>query len=341
MCCVPCGAGKPNYGGIRMQFLLALLLVWPLALAAADWTTRPLHEVAVFAEFRAPAAVVAAEEARLAAELGARIVAMPVRAGEAVARGTELVRLDDASYRLELQRAQAQLRLVDRRIALARAQLDQSRALAQRGFISADGLRIRETELHLFVAERDATQAALAAAELALARCVIRAPYAGVVRARHAAVGDLAMPGTVLLGFAATDNAEVRAQVPAVQIANLQAAAGLTLQAGGASYALRLRRVSPLLDAAGQAREVVLDPVTPLPPGLGGELHWRSVTPQLPPAFVQQRDGVLGAWIEREGTPVFVVLPQAQAGRPVAVDWPPATRVIDEGRFTLSPQAAR
>lgn len=141
-----------------MQLLLALILIWPLALQAAEWTSRPLQELAVFAEFRAPAAVVAADEARLAAEVGARILAMPVRAGEAVAHGAELVRLDDASYRLELQRTQAQLRLIEGRIALARAQLEQSRALAQRGFISADGLRIRETELEVSIAERDAAQ---------------------------------------------------------------------------------------------------------------------------------------------------------------------------------------
>lgn len=338
-CARPRVQTKPRWS--PMQTLLALILIWPLALQAADWTSRPLHEVAVFAEFRAPAAVVAADEAQLAAEVGARIVAMPVRAGEAAARGAELVRLDDASYRLERQRTQAQLRLVERRIALARAQLEQSRALSQRGFISADGLRIRETELEVLIAERDAAQAAHAAAELALARCVIRAPYAGVVRERHAAVGELATPGTALLSFAASADVEVRAQVPAAQIASLQAAAELVLQAGGGAHVLRLRRVSPLLDAAGQVREVVLDPLSPLPPGLGGELRWRSVTPQLPPAFVQQRDGVLGAWVEREGAPVFVVLPQAQAGRAVTVDWSPATRVIDEGRFTLSPQAAR
>ena len=45
--------------------------------------------------------------------------------------------------------------------------------------------------------------------------------------------------------------------------------------------------------------------------------------------------------MERDGVPVFVVLPQAQAGRPVTVDWPLTTRLIDEGRFTLPQQATR
>lgn len=115
-----------------MRTLTLLLLLWPLASAAAQWTTRPLSEVAVYPEFRALATVVARDEARLAAEVGARIVAMPVREGERVRRGEELVRLDDASYRLEVQRARAQLSLVDNRIRLARAQLDQARSLSGR-----------------------------------------------------------------------------------------------------------------------------------------------------------------------------------------------------------------
>lgn len=317
-----------------MKVLTALLALWPLLVSAQDWNSRPLSTIALHPEFRAPAAVHPREEASLAAEVAARVVALPVREGEAAVRGAELARLDDAAYRIERERSRAQLVLVERRIGLARAQLEQARALAARGFISADGLRIRETELGVLQSERAAAAAALAGAELALARCVIRAPFDGVVRARLAAVGDLAAPGTPLLRFTASADAEVRAQVPAAGIDSLLAAGGWTFEAGGGSHALRLLRVSPLLEAAGQVREAVFAAAA-LPPGLAGELRWRSARPHLPPAYVQQRDGVLGAWVERDGRPLFVALPEAQAGRPVAVDWPPATALIDEGRFAL------
>src|SRR5690606_8869591 len=130
---------------LALILLPLLLLPWPLR--AAEWSPRPLAQIAVYPEFRAPATVVAQEEARIAAELSARIVAMPARVGASIRRGTELVRLDDASFRIELERVRAQIALIDSRIRLARAQLAQSRALAARGFISADGLRIRETEV--------------------------------------------------------------------------------------------------------------------------------------------------------------------------------------------------
>ena len=130
-----------------MRVLAVVLLLLPTLSLATEWSAKPLSEIALYPEFRIPAAVHARDEAGIAAELSARILAMPVREGEAVARGAVLVRLDDAAYRIELERARAQRALVDSRIELARAQLAQARALAARGFISADGLRIRETEV--------------------------------------------------------------------------------------------------------------------------------------------------------------------------------------------------
>ena len=321
-----------------MLVLIALLL--PLTLRAAEWSPRPLAAIAIYPEFRAPATVVAQEEARIAAELSARVVAMPARVGAFVARDAELVRLDDASFRIEFERVRAQIALIDSRVRLARAQLEQSRALAARGFISADGLRIRETEVGVLQSERDAARAAQAAAELALARTVIRAPFDGVVRERLAAVGDLAAPGTPLLVLAASADAEVHARVPEGQIDALQAAGAWTLAVGDAEHPVHIRRISQVVDAAGQARDVVLAGDGELTPGLAGELRWRSTVPHLPPAYLQQRDGRLGVWVVREGEAVFVPLPKAQAGRPVAVDWPPQTAVVDEGRFALGLRAA-
>lgn len=316
--------------------LLPFLFLALASLAhAAEWTSRPLAELATYPEFRAPAQVVAREEARIAAEVSARVLEMPARVVERVQRGGLLVALDAAAYRIELDRVRAQLGLIESRIRLARAQLAQARALAQRDFISADGLRIRETEAGVLERERDAALAARAGAELALARTRIVAPYDGVVRERLVAVGELAGAGTPLVVFAAIDDVEVHAQVPAAQIESLKAATRWMLVAGGLEYELRLERVSPLLDAAGQARAVILRASVELPPGLGGELRWRSTRPYLPASHVQTRAGELGAWVLRDARPVFEPLPQAQAGRAVAVDWPADTQVVDEGRFAL------
>jgi RND family efflux transporter MFP subunit len=274
-------------------------------------------------------------EARIMAEVSGRIDAMPRRIGQAVAKGAELVRIDDAAYRIEVDRAAAQVDLVSNRIRLAEAQLAQSRQLAERRFVSADALRIKETELAVLKSELAAARQNLAAARLPLARTVIRAPFAGIVHERPASVGDLAAPGTPLLVLSATADTELRARVPASQIEALRAASAWSLVAGGATHRVRLLRVSPVVEAAGQAQDAVFKAGVALPPGLAGELRWQGPVAHLPASYLQQRDGVHGAYVDRDGAAVFVPLPAAQPGRPVAVSWPPDTRVIDEGRFTI------
>jgi RND family efflux transporter MFP subunit len=318
-----------------MKRLLALLCLLPAALSAADWTARPFAEIAVHPEFRAPAEVVAVNEANIAAELSGRIDYLPARVGERVAKGGELARIDPASYQVELERARAQVELLENRVKLAEAQLAQTEALAARGFISGDGLRIKRTELAVLRSELAATRQGLEAARLQLSRTVIRAPYDGVVRERLASVGDLAVPGTPLLVFAADDGVEVRARVPAAQIDALRAARDWRLAAGTREVPLVLLRVSPLVSAAGQAQVVVFAAREAVPPGLAGELRWASPQPHLPAAWVQQRNSGLGVWLVRGGRPVFEPLPQAEAARPVPVDLPPDALLVDEGRHSL------
>lgn len=313
-----------------------LLLPWAIA-HAADWRSRPLSEIAIHPEERVPATVDAADEARLASEVAGRIVRLPVRVGEPVAPGSELVRLDDRQYRVEVERSAAQLAVLERRLELAAAQLAQAESLAARQFLSPEALRIRQTEAAVLAAERDAARAGLAQARLALERTVLRAPFAGVVRERAASVGDLAAPGTPLLTLAALGPVELRARVPADRVDSLRAAGAWTLVAGARTVPLELRRVSPLVERAGQTREAVFVARggAALSPGLAGEVRWKSARPHLPPAYVQTRDGVNGAYVAEGGRAVFRPLPHAEAGRPAPVDWPLTTPVVDEGRFAL------
>ncbi|MFN3986626.1 MAG: efflux RND transporter periplasmic adaptor subunit [Rhodocyclaceae bacterium] len=312
--------------------MLALLPYWA---TASEWTSRPLAEVAIYPEFRASARVEPLNEARVAAEVGGRIEAIPPRMGERVTAGAELARIDAAEYRIGVERAAAQAELVFNRVRLAEAQLEQSRALAGRGFISDEGLRIRETELAVLRSELTAARQGLEAARLQLARTVVRAPFDGVVRERLASVGDLAVAGTPVVVLASSDETEIRAAIPSGQLAWLRTASGVVLHVDQATYHLRLERVLSLVESAGQAQTVVFSSSAALAPGLAGEVRWRAATPHLPAEYLLRRDGRLGVWLDRGGEAVFVPLPGAATGRPAAVGDLADARVIDEGRFSL------
>lgn len=319
---------------------LLLCLAAPTLSLAAEWSTRPFAELAVYPEFRAPARVVALDEATLAAEVTGRIETLPARVGQVVAPGVELARIEDTDYRIAVAQAAAQVELGENRLRLAQAQVAQFRALARDRHVSEDQLRTKETEQAVLESELKLARLALEAAERQLARTRIRAPFAGLVRERLASVGDLAAPGTPLLVLISSADTEIHTQVPTAQVEALRAAGSWQLWLDGQSHDLHLERVLAVVDSAGQTQRVVFSAERELAPGLAGDLRWRTPQPHLPGEYLVEREGHLGSWVEQDGAPRFVVLPQAAVGRPVALDWSMDTRVIDAGRFRLGLPAA-
>lgn len=321
---------------MRLSMAVRLFPLCLVAVAhAAAWTSVPLSDIAVYPDYRASAQVHARDEARIAAEVGGRIESLPFDVGESVPAGARVATIDASSYRLDVERARAQVALVDARLALNAEQLKQDERLARQDFLSEDAMRIRRTERNVLEAERRAALQLLASAQLALARTEVKAPFAGVVRERPASVGDLATPGMPLLVLAASDDVEVRAQVPVAQIDTVRAARQWTLVSVDERFALTLKRVSPLVGAAGQTREVVFSSTEPLAPGLAGEVRWQAVMPHLPAEYVATREGTPGVWLARDGEAAFHPLPGASFGRPAVVALPLDTPVIDTGRKAL------
>ena len=73
-------------------------------------------------------------------------------------------------------------------------------------------------------------QARLVAAERDLGRAEIRAPFSGIVGARPVRTGDVVQPGTALVSVVDPGSMELRAQVPAAAIRELEALSDETLR---------------------------------------------------------------------------------------------------------------
>ena len=129
---------------------------------------------------------------------------------------------------------------------------------------------------------------------------------------------------------------EVRARIPVQDVASLQKAREPVFRQGERESPVKVLRIAPVVDARAQTREVILGAEQPLVSGSSGELSWASSTPYLPAAYLQRHEARLGVWVEEGGKPVFKPVPDAQTGRPVALDWPLSTRIVDQGRFALT-----
>ena len=324
---------------LSLRLILASLLALALPVAAEEAIpvqARPLAELAVHAEYRAPASVVSDNDSRLSAEVAARIVEIPVRVGEVVERGALLARLEAKDHELALAREEAALRALQARMELARYQLDRARSLSRKKVVSEELLTQRESELNGLRAQLDGQQAAVAQARRRLDKTTLRAPFAAVITARLASVGELASPGTPLLRIVDNRHLEVSAPLQARLADSLPRAGQPELVTPLARYPLKLRTITPAFDPVSRTREARLTFTNEAAlPGSAGELVWRSTRPALPAELLIRRQGRLGVFVVEEGRAKFVPLPDAEEGRPAAVSLPAQTPIVTLGRFRL------
>ncbi|MGQ0712448.1 MAG: efflux RND transporter periplasmic adaptor subunit [Gemmatimonadaceae bacterium] len=155
---------------------------------------------AVVDEIEATGAVEAVQSIELRPEVEGRLVQIYVREGSIVRAGTPLFKIDDASLRAQVARAEAERDLA--RQALARTQ-----QLLQQNATSA-------SELERAEATARSTQASLDLLQLSLQRTTVRAPFTGVAGRRLVSLGDYVTPQRALIALQTYDPQRAVFQVP-------------------------------------------------------------------------------------------------------------------------------
>lgn len=308
----------------------------PVAVTASPAVrTAPFSSVAVRVQREAPAQVRSINESRLAVEVGARIVDIPVKVGQRVGRGEVLLRLDDGDLRLALARTEAGLAQARARTELAGKQLVRARELRGQGFVSPDVLQQRETELSLALADEKAAEVAVETARRQLSKTVLTAPFAGVVRERTGQVGETAVPGTPLITLVDALQVEVSAQVQSRDAASLSGAE-VHFEAPQGRFALTLLRVSPIVTPETRHIEARFAwRAEGLPPGTEGRITWFDSQHYVPAQLVVRRGEAYGVFVAEGGLVRFRALPGAEEGRPAQAALPPETQVVTEGHAGL------
>ncbi len=211
--------------------------------------------------------VVAADEARIAPMIMARLLEVRVREGDPVHKGQVLAVLD--ARELEDAMAQAGAGLSAARGAVAAAEAaweaqqattDRDRVLHEAGAISDEQWERSQTALRSAAARLETARAELRRAEKRLAQARtkrsyarLEAPFDGVVAARWADPGDLAVPGKPILAVARSGDLRVRAQLPVEDLAVLAVGQRVTVGTGAGTVAARVSRIVPTAGPSGLA----------------------------------------------------------------------------------------
>lgn len=322
---------RTKVAGVLFPRSFCLLLI-PLALVACREDKAPTSaaSVSVLVAPAAPANAAAPTEysgevrARHEADLGFRvagkIAARLVDVGATVAAGQTLARLDPTDLQLNVAAVRAQVSAAESDLALAKADVERYKALAEQKFVSQAVLDAKHTAYQAAGARAEQARAQLNVSSNQAGYAGLTSDRTGVVTAVLAEAGQVVAAGQPVLRVARPEEKEILIYVPEGALAALRAARAFSVGLPASPQVkLRgaLRELAPAADPATRtyaARIRLLDSDPALQLGM---------TARVALAGASAQDGVrvpLGAVLERgQGPEVWVVVQGKAQRRPVKV----------------------
>lgn len=251
----------------------------------------------------------AVQQVSVPAEVGGRVVQLPVESGQRVERDQVLVKLNDAPQRGSLMRLQSELEN-------AKVKLERSRSLVKVSAISHEAFDNAQTEY-------TTAQGALQELKAQIDQLTIRAPFAGTLGIRKVHLGQYVNPGDSLINLVGDQGLYVNFSVPEQALAQLKVGNRVNVQLDalpGQHYTARISSIDPFLD---RARTLSVQALLQAPtPGALPRMFAKVRLPQPLPSntlTVPETAITYNAY----GEDVFVVQPSPDANTP-----PIARRVL-------------
>jgi RND family efflux transporter MFP subunit len=258
-------ADRTGIAWLRLAILLASAV--PAAIqatvpAASGIGPTLVTEVRELAQTVAAEGVVeAVKQTTVGAQVAGRIVEMTVRAGDTVRAGQVLARIDARTADQAVAASLSQVAEAEANLANARRKHERNRDLLAQKFVSQAAVDQSDAEYKAAQAQLAAVKAAAGQAVAAQTFNTINAPYAGVIGATLAEMGDMAQPGRAL--FTVFDPRELRvsATLPQTALPRLKLAEPVKVEIASLGRSVTATRVTviPLADARTHTTRIRLD----------------------------------------------------------------------------------
>jgi len=190
--------------------------------ASASLATAVVAPASVPRETFFDGVVEAVNQSTVSAQTSGRVVEMPVDVGDQVEKGALIVRFTDTEQKARGAAAESALSEAKARLAEAQLEFDRIREIYAKKLVARAQFDRARADLDAARARAKAAQAALDEVQEGLANTVIRAPYAGIVVARHVQIGETVGVGTPLLTGVSLEHLRVHVDVPHQHIGELR-----------------------------------------------------------------------------------------------------------------------
>lgn len=202
--------------------------------------------------------LVADREARIRAEVAGAVLQTYAEAGQRVAAGAALARIDDAV--LQDAALSARLGVTQATVAADQAsrELKRARTLVAAGAVAERDVESAERADLSAQAQLGDAKSRLSMAEKNARNATVRAPFAGIVAEKSVSPGDIVAPGAALFTVIDPRSLRVEGSVPTSALADVRVNAPVIFTVNGSDRQLegRVTRISPMVDP--QTRQVKL-----------------------------------------------------------------------------------
>ncbi|MCG6931720.1 MAG: efflux RND transporter periplasmic adaptor subunit [Desulfofustis sp.] len=211
-----------------------------VTVAAAEERT-PLRQIEVMAT------VEAEQSASVAARVSGNITELPVRLGDRVKAGDMLVVISAGEIRAQVNQALAQLEQAERN-------LKREQSLLEKNAATQESVKTLEES-------RKIAEAAYREARTMLDYTTITAPFDGVITSKPANVGDLAVPGKILLTIENGSSLQIIADVPEALVLGLSIGDRLPVRINAAGLDIQgtITEIAPTADPRSRTAPIKLD----------------------------------------------------------------------------------
>ena len=272
--------------------------------AAASLATRLVAVSRVPRETAFDGAVEAINQSTVSAQTTGRVLELPFDVGDYVEKDAVIVRITTAEQRARSGGAEAALAEARARLAEAQLAFDRTRDVYEKKLVAKAQLDKAASDLDAARARAAAAQAALAEAREGLGYTVIRAPYAGIVVARHVQLGETVAPGKPLMSGLSLEHLRAVVEIPQQHIGPLRRhRKARVILPDGKSVAAAELRIPPSADPSTHTFRVLVT----LPPGEHGVFPGTLVKVafvsgeeervSIPPETIVRRGEVTGVYV--------------------------------------------
>lgn len=316
-----------------------------LAMAQVPTAVAEMREVDQ--TYPAEGVVEAVKQSTLAAQIAGRIVELRVDAGQAVAKGQVLARIDEREAAQAVAESEARIARAEADALNARATYERTKRLVEQKFVSQAALDKALADFNSAQAQVTASRAGSQQAVAARSHTLIVAPFSGIVATRHVELGEMASPGRPIVTLFDPKDLRVVASVPQARLAEIRALASAIVEFPSLDQRVKAKLVTVLPSAdvrthTTQVRADLPDSLRGAYPGMFARVRFatgRVAKLVIPARAVVYRSEVAGAYVI--GAKGEVQFRQLRLGEPAGEDGIEVLAGVVRGeRVALDPVAA-